>query len=185
MKRRSEISVNPGARFRAAVTSFLGDRGGGPAAEFALILVPMVFIFVLILQFGMLLFVHNDMFNAARDAARELAANELASVTSYGAATDCGSELVPSVEAVACSHLKLWSAITVFSVNINVTAGATDPSCDQVEIIVSTPMENAALFNIFGLLTGRDLIANMVIRSQHDIFDSGGNAQTGACIIET
>ena len=146
-----------------------------------MVLVPMVFIFVLILQFGVLLFVHNDMFNAARDAARELAINELAPVTSFTSATDCGSETVPSVEAVACSHLELWNAITVFSVDINVTALGPDPACDQVEVIISTPMENATLFDIFGFLNGKDLVANMVIRSQHDIFDVGGNPMSGSC----
>jgi hypothetical protein len=142
----------------------------------------MVFIFVIILQFGVLLFVHNDMFNAARDAARELASNELAPVTSYAGATNCGSEFVPSVEAIACSHLELWNGITVFSVDVNVT---NDSGCDQIEVVVSTPMENTTLFDIFGLLSGRDLIANMIIRSQHDIFDAGGNAMTGACIVGT
>jgi Flp pilus assembly protein TadG len=165
---------------------FMADRQGGPAAEFALILVPMVFIFVLILQFGILLFLHNDMFNAARDTARELAANRLAQST-Y-ASVDCGSQTQGWVEDVACDHLVLWSGVTTFTVQVDVTAaGSADVDCDQIDVAVSTPMDQATIFNIFGFLSGRDLIANMSIRSQHNIVDlSGVSVGTGVlCNFET
>jgi hypothetical protein len=165
---------------------FLADRQGGPAAEFAMILVPMVFIFVLILQFGILLFLHNDMFNAARDTAREFALNRVAQ--SSFASVDCGSHTEGWIEDIACDHLVLWSNMTTFTVQVDVTPeGTADGDCDRIDVSVSTPMEQAALMNIFGLLTGRDLVANMSIPSQHNIVDlSGDPVGPGSfCNVET
>ena len=167
---------------------FLRDSGGASAAEFAIILLPMVLIFVVILQFGMLLYVHNDMYNAARSSARALALNETATVTSFGGATDCGNQTQGSIEDVACDHLENWQGLlTTFTVDVNVIAV---DGCDQVEVIVTTPMDQATLFNIFGVLTGETLTASMVIRSQHDIIETGGSdpvvdAGSGNCNVET
>ena len=165
---------------------FVSDSNGASAAEFSIILLPCVIILVVIMQFGMLLYVHNDMFNAARSSARALALSELATVSSFGAPTACGAQAQGSIEDVACDHLANWQGMTNFSVEVNVTAA---DGCDQVEVVVTTPMEDATLFNMFGVLSGRTLTANMVIRSQHDIVATGGSdpiadAGSGNCNID-
>jgi hypothetical protein len=78
--------------------------------------------------------------------------------------------------------------MTTFSIQVDVLPeGTADGDCDRIDVTVSTPMEQAALFNIFGFLTGRNLVANMSIPSQHNIVDLSGNP-VGAgsfCNVET
>jgi len=165
--------------------AFVRARHGGSAAEFALILVPMVFIFVLMIQFGVLLFVHNDMFNAARDVAREMSLQDTANATLNQTITCDGSQINGNIEDIACDHLVLWSGMTTFDVRMDV---ADDDPCDEIRVTVSTPMDQAAPFNIFGILSigNRDLVANMVIRSQKDLVDSSGDPGSGTfCLIGT
>ena len=165
------------------VRRFLKDTDGGPAAELALVALPLAVIFVLIMQFGILLFIHNDMFNAARIAAREMAANEALNYTTGD--TTCGSQPANFIEDIACDAMDLWNSFATFTVRITVTKNpAADPACEQIEVMVSTPMSDATLFNIFDLLDGLTLGANMIVPTQHDMILADDSAGSGPCIYE-
>ena len=160
------------------------DQDGGPAAEFALILVPMVVIFVLIIQFG-ILFLHNDMHTAARYAVRQMSAVE-GIAFSDGTPTSCqsGPITVNTVEDVACRRLTTWGGFVDFSIEPTVTqlGGSDDGLCDQIEVLVSANMVDASIYNIFGVFTGRNLIANAIMRSQWDVITNGTINTGGRCI---
>ena len=95
---------------------------GASAVEFALILAPIVIILIVIMQFGLLLFVQNDMFNAAREAARRWASNDAATLTMVGGTTTCGTQVNDTVEDAACETLTLWSSMT-----FRVTPSVSEP----------------------------------------------------------
>ena len=53
--------------WRNAVRCFSGDRSGATAMEFTFVMIPMIALVFGIIQFGGILFLKNDMQNAARD----------------------------------------------------------------------------------------------------------------------
>jgi hypothetical protein len=167
---------------RRLALRLLIDEDGGPAAEFALILVPMVIIFVLIMQFGVLLFVHNDMHNAARDAVRQWSVVEGIQYSGSSESCQTGTITVNSVEDVACRHLALWNSVVDFQVtSIAVSGGVGDADCDRIEVLVEADMADATLFNILGVLSGRTLSVEAVMRSQWDVIEGGAPQVEGAC----
>jgi hypothetical protein len=167
---------------RRLALRLLIDEDGGPAAEFALILFPMVIIFVLIMQFGVLLFVHNDMHNAARDAARQWSVVEGIQFSGSSASCRTGTITANSVEDVACEHLALWNNVVDFQVTTTaVSGGVGDKDCDRIEVLVEADMVDATLFNILGVLSGRTLSAEAIMRSQWDVLEGGAVQVEGTC----
>ena len=164
---------------------FVADCKGAAAAEFALVLTAMTLIFMLCLQFGVLFFVHNDMHNAAREAARKLASTVNA-VPLDGNSLVCDSNVDystdPKVEGIACRHLALWSYWSDFTVTQTINADpVANSSCDEVIVEVSTPMGDVSLFNIANIFTSKTLVSSAKLRSQYDI--SGGSSSVCNIVI--
>ncbi len=67
--------------------------------EFTFVMMPMIVLVFGIIQFGGILFLKNDMQNAARDAARRMAAGYMCF---DGGAVQCGAQTPNYVEDFAC-----------------------------------------------------------------------------------
>ena len=145
-----------------------------------MVLLPMIVITILIMQFAVLLFVVNDMQNAARDAARQLAVSDTATYTA--GTTDCRGALVPgSVEDRACADLAWWGTAVHFSVATTVTEIASG-NCEQIRVEVSSPFGDATIFDIFNVLSGRTLRLSTEMRSQYDILEGGAPSTLPGCV---
>lgn len=160
---------------------FLGSENGGPGAEFALVLTPMVVIFLVIIQFGIVLFVYNDMYNAAHDAVRQMASNEVmlysngtadAYLTEQSQACD-GTYAPISIEAAACYQMSQWSGFMNFTVRIDVDENVGAAVCDTFRVTMAIPMAEAAIFNVFGFFDSLQLEAVAIMRSQYDVVEGG------------
>ncbi len=158
---------------------FLRRQEGASAAEFGLVLFPIVVLFVVIIQFGVLFFVYNDMYNAAREAARRWSTNEGAITTALDTATTCGVETLNSVEDSACEILSNWTFLT-FQVTSSIQEGVSG-ACEELRVTVTTPMVDATLFNMFGVFDSHTLTAMVATRSQYDVLE-GGDPAVGNCV---
>lgn len=136
------------------------DRCGASAAEFTIVMLPMVILVFGIIQFGGILFLHNDMQNAARDAGRRMAAGYMCFV---GGAVQCGSQPIDYVEDFVCGHLSNWSPAFEVLVRETDTADGTD-----MEVAVRTDMGAAAIVDLFGLFQGRTLSAEAILRREYE-----------------
>ena len=72
----------------SSLIKLMRDEGGASAAEFAIVVLPMTIIFLVIIQFGFILYVQNSMQNAAREAARRMVADESMTFVN-GGGVDC------------------------------------------------------------------------------------------------
>ncbi len=116
---------------RARTRNILRCQGGGPAVEFGIVLPVLLLILMGIYQFGTTLFLHNNMVNAAREAARQLAVGE---VTVAGGGPPYAAD---TAQYVALDFLASWGQ--TFSVS------ASDPSAPgEVSVTISIPLNEAA-----------------------------------------
>ena len=175
MTTKSKFSEGHGNRSWQSARTFLCDRSGGSAAEFAIVLFPMIFVFVLVMEFGLLLFVQNDMQNAARDSVRLLAVNEVSDGVEFrnNQATSCNGTVAPNgIEENACELLGIWRNSTSFTVTPSFVVGSGN-ECDRLIVRIATTMADATIFDIFGILGSRPLVATASMRSQ---FKVGGGS---------
>lgn len=160
------------------IRRFTRDEQGASAVEFAIVLTPMTLVFLGIMQFGHMLFVYNDMFNAAREAARRWASND-AAVFAAGGTTTCGTQAPNSVEDAACQNVAQWTLMT-FSVTPVATETASG-ACEEIRVDVSVPMVETTFVNLFGLFDAVTLTASATMRSQYDILEGGTPVSDADC----
>ena len=168
------------------VRTFLKETNGSGAAEFALVAMPMAILTFVIFQLGSLFFAYNDIHNAAREAARRMAVEDnilygdgsLATFDGFEPVTfSCdGSGTAPpagSVEEVACNSLAGWDkrATVTTAAYIAVPPAVT---CNEVVVRVQMAMEDAALFDMFGFMQGRNIVGEASMISEYDLV-TGGN----------
>jgi Flp pilus assembly protein TadG len=166
---------------RLLKSNFIRSEHGGNAAEFAIVALPMSLMTLVLLEAGSVLFLYNDMHNEAREAVRRLAVDE--SVVVSSTSLNCLGATAPSpvtAQYLACANLVGWTV--GFDVDADFTTGQVNgysgavvgsspyASCREVTVSVATTMEKVALFNIFGILSGRPLVARatMVTEYLHD-----------------
>ncbi|MFQ5973899.1 MAG: TadE/TadG family type IV pilus assembly protein, partial [Alphaproteobacteria bacterium] len=125
------------------------DRGqsGSVAVEFA-ILAPVLMIFLFgIIEFGSLLYVHNNMENAARETARRMAVGALSAADAQQYA----------------DNFLAYSGMT-FTVAAS-EPDPTDPTDTDVSVTISVPMADAAMVG-FPVPLGGTLQAGVTMRSE-------------------
>lgn len=174
-------------------SNFMKSESGANAAEFAIVVFPMGLMTLAIIEIGSVMFIYNDMHNAAREAARRLAVDESVIVSS--ASLNCLGATAPSpmtAQYLACANLVGWTI--GFDVNADFTTGKVNgysgaaidstpyANCKEVTVSISTTMDKVALFNVFGILSGRPLVARatMVTEYIHDGTLDGPTALTGS-----
>lgn len=121
-------------------------ESGAAAAEFAIILPVFLALLFGIIQFGSVLFLHNNMVNAAREAARRMAVDESFDSTQG--------------EAYAQNYLAGWS----MTFTVNATA-PTPPATGDIAVQISVPAADATLVN-FPLTWPGTLVAQATMRPE-------------------
>ena len=144
------------------------DEGGASAAEFAIVVVPMTIIFLVIIQFGFILYVQNSMQNATREAARRMVVDETTTFVE-GGSVDCpkppASPLSSgTVAAVACGALLPWAG--VFAVTTD-TAPIGTTEYSEMTVSISVDMGTVGIFDFFGVAYGNDMGAAATFRSEY------------------
>jgi Flp pilus assembly protein TadG len=118
-------------------------RSGAAATEFALVLPIFLLILFGIIQFGSVLFLHNNMVNAARETVRRMSVAELSAADADG---------------YAQSYLSDW--------NLTFTVTATEPpTTPEVSVQISVPAADAALVN-FPIAWPGNLVAQATMRPE-------------------
>ena len=166
---RNKIQSCPGLR---GAKEFLRDGSGASAAEFALVLVPMIAILFGIMTMGSLFFIHNDMMNAAREAARRMSVDETLTFVE-GVPTDCTGSIDPgSIPEVACNALASWPVDFEVTALTNPIAGTTE---SEMQVIITADMAVAAIVDLLGATEGKTMTANVIMRSEFPYPPSGGS----------
>jgi len=118
-------------------------RSGAAAAEFALVLPIFLAMLFGIIQFGSVLFLHNNMVNAAREAVRRMSVAEMNG---------------PEAEAYVMNYLANW--------NLNFSPTATEPpATTDVSMTITVPAAEAALIN-FPITWPGNLVATASMRPE-------------------
>ena len=146
--------------WRETVRRFARARKGATSTEFAIVMIPMIILLFGIIQFGGILFLKNDMQNAARDAARRMASGYMCF---DGGAVQCGSQTSNHVEDYACSYLSDWQPTFHVTVSETDTADGTD-----MQVAIETDMGAAAIVDLFGIFQGRTLSAHTILRREYE-----------------
>jgi Flp pilus assembly protein TadG len=118
-------------------------RSGAAAVEFAIVLPIFLMILFGIIQFGSVLFLHNNMVNAARETVRRMSVAELDATTA---------------PAYAQNYLSNWS------LTFTVTA-SEPPATSDVSVQISVPAADAALVN-FPIAWPGNLVAEASMRPE-------------------
>jgi Flp pilus assembly protein TadG len=118
-------------------------RSGAAAVEFAIVLPIFLMILFGIIQFGSVLFLHNNMVNAARETVRRMAVAELDAATA---------------PTYAQNYLSDWS------LTFTVTA-SEPPTTPEVSVQISVPAADAALVN-FPIAWPGNLVAEASMRPE-------------------
>ncbi len=134
------------------------DGSGASAAEFALIVMPMVVLTFAIIEFGSLLFIWNEMKGAARETVR---CASVADTFIDGGTLQCGGQTVGSAEDIACNILTNWWPTYTISLSQQVVTGGND-----FAVTITTPMSEAVLVDLFGIMDGRTLEASASMRQE-------------------
>lgn len=119
---------------------------GGTAVEFAFLMPVFLLLLSGIVQFGLVMFVQNNMSHVARDTSRRLAVGELTAA---------------EAQTTAQGSLVNWGIDYTVQV---VEPDPSDPDDRDVTVFISAPLEQAALFDILGILGGSDLAASVTMR---------------------
>ena len=146
-----------------AVRQFARCNKGISSVEMAIILpVLMLFLFGII-TFASTLYVHVNMENAAREAARRIASAE---VNGAGAWVPCPTPAVSppvTAEDYACAYL-----FTDWPVSFEVNAGLVGvcPADRDAEVAVRVDADEVALADVFGFFAGLTLEAKVIMRGE-------------------
>ena len=155
---RSWISLMVGARrARAAPAPAAGPgrariddprQQGAVGVEMALVLPFLVLMLTGIVDFGLIFFIHNNMVNAARDAARSVAVQEVTAT---------------QAEQVARDQL-FFSGLT-FTITIT-EPDPSDPTDNDVIVVITVPLAEASLADALGILSSGDLRTQVTMRKE-------------------
>ena len=157
-------------KIRTSARSLGKDESGANAVEFALIAPVLLFLILGIIQFGMILYTHNGMMQAAREATRVLAKE--AKTTNNAQKQEQARD---DAETRAREQLALFSGLTF---DPDACAPGTAATCQppdwlspdplkDVSVKITVPISNASLIDILGLFTTGDLItATVTMRMQ-------------------
>ena len=139
-------------------------RSGAATVEMAIVTPVLILLLGGIISFGLLFFLHNNMINAARDAVRRLAVNEVI----VAGSTDCTGPPAGSAEAVACNQLSAWASmnftLAVCSPDVpgsNCVAGSND-----VAVEITIPLSEAVLMDVLGLFGSGNITARVIMRDE-------------------
>ena len=145
----SSINYRANRQFRrieSGIASFVRRSNGTAAVEFAIVL-PVLSLFLFgIIQFGSILYLQNNMANAAREAARSLSVGET-SIANTG-----------STETYALQYLTKW--------NMPFVVTPSEPDSEQVRVLIEVPATHAAYGDIFGIWDNRNLTAVVTMRKE-------------------
>jgi Flp pilus assembly protein TadG len=120
-------------------------RSGAAAVEFAIVLPIFLMILFGIIQFGSVLFLHNNMVNAAREAARRMSVD-----ASFSQA---------EAQTYAENYLSDWN------LTFSVTATPAAVPNGDVSVQITVPAADAALVN-FPIAWPGNLVAQATMRSE-------------------
>ena len=136
---------------------------GATAVEMALVTPILLVILFGIIQFGFAFYLQNNMVNAAREAARRLAAGDLI----VGGDASCPGT-ANSAEKAACDYLSGWGGMTFTLLacdpaNVNATwcPGATD-----VTVRITVPRADLAIADFLGLFSSGEVSASVTMRKE-------------------
>jgi Flp pilus assembly protein TadG len=119
----------------------LSDEDTAALAEFTLVTPVFVLVALAIVQLGYIMFLENNMHQAAQTAAQQIATGEL---VAQGSHVDCADGDVSGAEQRVCDGLSQFAG--------NFTVSATGASESDVIVTVSLPMQDAAIVDVLGLL---------------------------------
>ena len=144
------------------VRRFVLSRCGASAAEFALVFPVFMLCLFGITAFASTLFIENNMVNAARESARQMAVLEAPFTVGAVQCDSTEAQIVGSAEYVACTYLTFWG--TDFTVNASTDCPAEDKATVQITLDAS----QAAVMDVFGFFNGRTLSAEVSMRKEED-----------------
>lgn len=121
-------------------------ESGAAAVEFAIVLPIFLAMLFGIIQFGAVLFLHNNMVNAARETARRMAVAELTAA---------------QADAFAQTYLAGWNV----TFNVFATEPAPGTINGDVFVQITAPAADAALIN-FPLPWSGNLVAEVTMRRE-------------------
>ena len=143
------------------INTFVACRAGAAAAELALIFPVFMLIFFGITAFASTLFLENNMINAARESARQMAV--LNAPFSEGT-VQCGSDGAPiagSAEDVACRYLESWGTQFQVSASDDCLLGG-----DKATVRITANASQGAIMDIFGFFDGKTISAEVTMRKE-------------------
>lgn len=135
---------------------FVASRSGAAATEFALVLPILILCLFAITAFASALFMQNNMINAAREAVRDIAVQD---VPFTSGSVQCDSVVPGTAEEAACDYLTFWG--TDFIINASNDCPTTSP---KATVQISLDASQAALIDIFGFFDGKTLNAEVSMR---------------------
>jgi hypothetical protein len=133
---------------RAAILAPWRDARGVAAVEFAFVMPVLVLILTGIIQLGMLLFLHGNMGNVARDTARRLAVGELTAA---------------NAPSYAEGQLVNWGG--TFTVTPTMPNPA-DPNDRDITVQISVPIADVSLVDIVGVFRTGNMTAASTMRQE-------------------
>ena len=119
----------------------------------------MLFLFGII-TFASTLYIHVNMENAAREAARRMAVAEAPAAGVPVSCTHLQATTPGTAENYACAYLADWA------INFQIHADILCPADQDVIVTVRAPAAEAALADVFGFFDGRTLTAKVVMRKE-------------------
>jgi Flp pilus assembly protein TadG len=123
------------------------SRSGAAAVEFAIVLPIFLMLLFGIIQFGAVLFLHNNMVNAAREAARRMSVDE---------SFDSGQ-----AQTYAQNYLADWN----LAFSVTASAPASGSTSGDILVQISVPAADAALVN-FPIIWPGNLVAEATMRPE-------------------
>lgn len=136
-------------KFRQLISSFQRATSGAAALEFALVVPVLLTLLFAIIQFGSVVFVQNNMVNAAREGARRIAA---ADATAAEATT------------VMQNLLSNWNLTFTYNV---VTPNPANPADRDIVVTINVPASDARIVSFPpGLFGSGNLTAQVTMRQE-------------------
>jgi Flp pilus assembly protein TadG len=119
----------------------LSDEDTAALAEFTLVTPVFMLVALAIVQLGYIMFLENNMHQAAQVAAQQIATGEF---VAQGSHVDCDDGSVAGAERLVCDGLAEFTG--------SFTVSATHASESDVIVTVSLPMQDAAIVDVLGFL---------------------------------
>ncbi len=133
---------------RKFAKTFARRRAGTAALEFAIVVPVLITLLFGVIQFGAVVFVQNNMVNAAREGARRIAA----------------ADITPT-EAQTLMEGMLASWALSFSYSITMPNPA-DPNDRDIIVQVTVPAADAAIVSFPPIFTSGNVVAQVTMRQE-------------------